>query len=229
MERHQRGNRSMIRIEVLADYGPNRPALDHQVDEALAAIGFHRGDRPVPVRDTSPGPSALPPAAEPASAQTATEPTAAPEPAAATAASSSEPPKRTRRTKAQIEADRAAAAGETPQISTGEERVDPAVSAEDAAQDEADEAAEVEENRDTAKPLTHDDVRGALGVYVRRYGLPAAQEDGPKLLKLLFPEGDVVKTSDIPVDQDTLRRVIAGVDEMITKNPYKRAAVAPGA
>ena len=143
----------------------------------------------------------------------------------------SEPAKRKRRTKAEIEADNAAAATqaqsepEQPNISTGAERIDPA-NPEDAAQDAADEAAEAEKVKAAAGgKLTHDDVRSALKGYVTAFGMQAAMEDGPKVITLVVGEGKV-KVSDIPDDQDVLAKVIAGIEEMTAKNPFKRDAVA---
>lgn len=69
-----------------------------------------------------------------------------------------------------------------PAISTNpEDRRPPEDDAATQAQDAADEAAEVEANREPEKPLTVDDVRAALGQYVTKHGMPAVQEDGPKL------------------------------------------------
>lgn len=77
-------------------------------------------------------------------------------------------PGKARRTKEEIAEDEAADAADAaqaapaevqPNISTGEERIDP-TTAEDAAQDAADEAAEAEVVK--PKELTHDDVRAAL-------------------------------------------------------------------
>lgn len=62
-------------------------------------------------------------------------------------------------------------AGLKANISTGEERIDP-TTAEDAAQDAADEAAEAEVVK--PKELSHDDVRAALQKYVTRFGMAAA-------------------------------------------------------
>lgn len=107
-----------------------------------------------------------------------------------------------------------------PAISTGEERIDPTTT-EDAAQDAADEAAEAEATKPAE--LTHDDVRAALKKYLDAYGTPAAMEDGPKVLKMLFGEG-AAKVSDVPVDQASLAKAIAGIEEMLTKNPFKREA-----
>ncbi|MGE0211800.1 MAG: hypothetical protein AB7S41_08915 [Parvibaculaceae bacterium] len=95
----------------------------------------------------------------------------------------------------------------------------PTDSAETAAADAADEAAE--QAAATKKELTHDDVRAALGEYVRRFGMAAAQEDGPKVITLMFGEGKT-KVSDIPTDQASLQKAIDGIGEMLAKNPYKR-------
>ena len=109
-------------------------------------------------------------------------------------------------------------AAPAPAISTGEERIDP-TTVEDAAQDEEDEAAEVEAA--PAADLTHDDVRAALKGYLDTYGTAAAMEDGPKVLKMLF--GDkALKVSDVPTDQASLAKAIAGIDEMRGKNPFSR-------
>lgn len=69
---------------------------------------------------------------------------------------------------------------ETPAgISTGEERIDPA-SAEDKAQDAADEAAEVEANKSGG--LTLDDLRKAAGDFQKRFDMALAMEVIPELL-----------------------------------------------
>jgi hypothetical protein len=88
------------------------------------------------------------------------------------------------------------------------------------AQDQLDEEAESE--ADAGTTLTHDDVRQALGKYVKKYGLEFAQEDGPKVLGLMFGEG-VKSVSKIPDTQEALAKAVAGVDEMLVKNPFKRA------
>lgn len=112
---------------------------------------------------------------------------------------------------------------EKAQISTGDERIGPEDSAEDQAQDAADEKAETESKRDPVNPLTHNDVKNALGLYVKTYGMAATQEDGPKVIALMFGEGKS-KVSDVPDDQDSLRKAIAGINEMLEKNPYGREA-----
>jgi hypothetical protein len=120
-----------------------------------------------------------------------------------------------------MEAGRAAVeAEEKANISTGEERIDPttAADAEQDAKDEADEAAAI-----TTPALTHDDVRTALRKYQTTFGVPAAIEDGPKLLRKLFG-AHVAKISDIPADQASLASAIAGAEEMLAKNPFGREA-----
>lgn len=143
-----------------------------------------------------------------------------------------------RRTKAEIAEDeaaeqadaaRAAAGAETGaevadrQISTSpEDRHDP--NNPDDVADAADEAAETAAVKEAAgNTLTHDDVRNALGAYVKAYGMPAAQEDGPAVITLMFGEGKA-KVSDIPNTQEALAKAVAGIKEMTTKNPYSRAA-----
>jgi len=144
----------------------------------------------------------------------------------------------TRRTKAEIAEDeaadqadaaRAAAGAETGaevadrQISTSpEDRHDP--DNPDDVADAADEAAETATAKaETGNKLTHDDVRNALGAYVKAYGMPAAQTDGPAVITLMFGEGKA-KVSDIPDTQEDLAKAVAGIKEMTTKNPYSRAA-----
>ena len=165
--------------EVLADAGPNYPAMKVAADAAAQPA------EPVAEAvEETPAPTRAKPA--PARGRRAKEP-AAEEPAA-------------------------------PAISTGEERIDP-TTVEDAAQDEEDEAAEIEAM--PAADLTHDDVRAALKGYLDTYGTAAAMEDGPKVLKMLF--GDkALKVSDVPTDQASLAKAIAGIDEMKGKNPFSR-------
>jgi len=139
-------------------------------------------------------------------------------------------PGRSRRTKEEIAEDEAADAADAakaapataPNISAApENRIDPA-SAADEAQDAADEAAEAEATKPAV--LTHDDVRAALKRYVDGYGMAAALEDGPKVLGMLFGAG-VSKVSEVPDTQDALGKAVAGIQEMLTKNPFKREAV----
>lgn len=104
----------------------------------------------------------------------------------------------------------------------GAVQASPSGTAETEAQDDADEQAE-SAARKTER--THDDVRAVLGRYVQKFGMDAAQEDGPKVITMLFGEGRS-KVSDIPEDQDSLAKAVAGVEEMLVKNPFKRAGVA---
>lgn len=68
---------------------------------------------------------------------------------------------------------------ETPNISTGGERIDP-TTAEDKAQDAADEAAEVAANK--SDELTLDDLRKAAGDFQKRFDMATAMEVIPELL-----------------------------------------------
>jgi hypothetical protein len=112
-------------------------------------------------------------------------------------------------------------------ISTSpEDRKDPAVSEAGQAKDKADEQAESAGNK-TAGTLKHDDIRGALGDYVKAFGMPAALEDGPKVLAMVLgdkPDKTDWKISEIPEDQDKLGKILGGIKEMTEKNPFKREA-----
>ena len=114
------------------------------------------------------------------------------QPAAEQPAAEETKPKRTR-AKAEVK----------PQISTGEERVNP-----DEEQDKADEKAEAEAVR---KELVIDDVKNAVNRYVQKFTLAAAQADGPAIFVSVLgnpPEGEAYwKMSLIPRDQDTLAKV----------------------
>jgi hypothetical protein len=92
----------------------------------------------------------------------------------------------------------------------------------EAKQDAADEAAEAKAKIEGA-PLTHDSVRAELAKYVKAFGMEAAQEDGPKLIGMLYAGKS--KVSDIPDTQEDLAKVVSGVVEMLTKNPFKRTPV----
>ena len=118
-------------------------------------------------------------------------------------------------------------------ISTGEARVDPenpeaddSDSASDSEQDAADEAAEVEAHRDPEKPLTIDDVKAVVMAYAEKYGMPAAQADGPRIFveALGVPPKDKEfwKFSILPVDdQEKIRKVISIWQRATTENPFK--------
>lgn len=135
-------------------------------------------------------------------------------------------PTTTRRTKAQIATDEknaATAAAQQAITASPENRVGPEDDPVVDAQDAADEAAET-----TTTEYTHDDVKKALGAYVAKFGMPAAQEDGVKVLKLAL--GDKIgKISDIPTDQASLTKAVNGINEMLTKNPFKRDPIPPKA
>lgn len=149
-----------------------------------------------------------------------------------------EPKKRTRRTKAEIEAEKAAQTPAEPaQISTGGERVGPEDDAATAAQDAADEAAEVEASRDPEKPLTTEDLRAIGTEYVQTYGPAAGQADLPEIFeKLLGPipagttnaAGKVLSrwgVSAVPTDQATLAKAVAAVADAVKNNPFGREKV----
>jgi hypothetical protein len=230
-------------ITITIDAHPDRGSLRGQIDESMEALGFHRENASPPaempqVRQYETG-------AEIAEADPA-------EPATTIARERGKPaPGHARRTKAEIAEDEAAdkadaavrAAGEETgaivadkhvdrgNISTGEERIDPENSDDDsadddeetAAQDAADEAAETAAA--TGGKATLDDVRNALGKYVARFGMAAAQEDGPKVITMVCGDGHV-KMSDIPDDPAIVAKVRDGVLEMLEKNPFQRKAAA---
>lgn len=107
-----------------------------------------------------------------------------------------------------------------------EDRKPPADSAETQAQDAADEKG-TDAPKDV-KTFVHDDVRNALGEYVKKFGMPAALEDGPKVIGMVLgakADGTSWKTSEIPDDQAKLAKIVAGAKEMTDKNPFKRDLV----
>lgn len=129
-------------------------------------------------------------------------------------------PGRARRTKEEIAEDEAAdkadaeAAAARGSISTDpENRVGPEDEPETQEQDKADEQAEVEASRDAEAPLTGEDVRSAMGLYVKKFGLPATQEDGASIFLDALgtpPKGaEGWKLSVVSEqDQPTLRKAI---------------------
>ncbi|CAK7259137.1 MULTISPECIES: hypothetical protein [unclassified Shinella] len=144
-------------------------------------------------------------------------------------------PGRARRTKEEIAedeaADKADAAGSSAfGIQSGGERVNP----EEAAQDAADEAAEDAANRDAAKPLTLDDVKNAVGLYVEKFGKgdfekgrQIASEDGPGLFVDVLgppPAGEPFwKFSILPSDQDKIAAMVkAWTDAANSGTRYQR-------
>lgn len=136
-----------------------------------------------------------------------------------------------RRTKAEIAEDEAAAVAdategvtvETAAISTGGERVAPD---DDPETQQADAADEADETAKAGAELTHDDIRNALGKYVQKFGMDAAQIDGPKVFALALKDPAITKISLVPSDQKSLKLAVDGVYEMLTKNPFGRDAVA---
>ncbi len=67
------------------------------------------------------------------------------------------------------------------------------------------------------KPVTRDDVRNAMMDYSQKYGMPAAQADGPKILG--FP-----KLSAIP-DTADFASLVAAMKRATETNPYDRTVV----
>lgn len=112
---------------------------------------------------------------------------------------------------AAIEAAHAEAKGSIS--SDPENRVGPEDEPETQEQDKADEQAEVEASRDAETPLTGEDVRSAMGLYVKKFGLPATQEDGASIFLDALgtpPKGaEGWKLSVVSEhDQPTLRKAI---------------------
>ena len=145
-------------------------------------------------------------------------------------------PGRARRTKEEIAEDEAADAADAaaPQnIQTGGERINPEDEA-TASQDAADEAAEDAANREPEKPLTLDDVKTAVGLYITKFGegdfdkgRQIASEDGPGLFVdvLGAPPKDEPfwKFSILPTDQDKLAAMVkAWSDAAAAGARYKR-------
>lgn len=145
------------------------------------------------------------------------------EPAQTTAAAPAEEPKRGR--------GRPSTKKDAPQISANpENRIGPEDTPETAAQDKADEQAEVEAAREPEKPLTREDVKVAMMAYVKKFGMPATQEDGPKIYVEALgapPAGEEYwKLSLVPDDQTALGKVVATWKKATELNPLKRTPVA---
>lgn len=215
-----------IEVTVPEEYVGAKRAADY-LAAAMAAIGFSRG-----VSLAMPQPEVIAPViviSDPASvAQANAE--AAPVVQTEPARERGKPaPGRARRTKEEIAedeaADKAEAAGgateEVALISTGEERVDPA---DVAAQDAVDEAKEVEEHR---KALTVDDLKSVMGGYVKKFGMEATQEDGPKIFTEALgapPAGQPAwKVSLLDGDQERLAKAVDVWTKAVDLNPLKRA------
>lgn len=220
-------------IDIHISAHPDHGDLSHQIEEAMAAVGFVRNSaRQIVDRTTI---ASVPASKDPIVDESGAVDGAADKPQRERGQPA---PGRKRRTKEEIAEDEAADKAdaeasavheEKPQISTGEERVGPEDDAETVAQDTADEKAEsdaAKAAREPDKKLTLDDVRNALGGYVKKFGMAAVQEDGPKVISLVLKDDAKVKVSDIPDDQATIQRVIDGVNEMIAKNPFQRDKVA---
>jgi len=76
------------------------------------------------------------------------------------------------------------------------------------------------------RKLDLESVKEAFSQYSQKFGVAAAQEDGPKLLGRIFGEGVVNRIRDVPVDdQLKLGRVIAAVEGALMTNEFKRAVV----
>ncbi len=133
------------------------------------------------------------------------------------------------RTKAEIAEDEAADKADGL-AQSGQSEAAPADDAGTQAQDQADEQAEVEQNRDEEKPLTVDDVKKLATAYANNYGMPAAQEDGPKIFVEALgnpPEGEPFwKFSLVPTDQAALQKLASIWKRALDENPLKRAKVA---
>lgn len=214
------------------EYGP----LRGQVDEAMEALGFSRaivvnidkGDGTTTEKTfvVNDAPSEQAAGGAPADVAAADAPKRE---------RGKPAPGRARRTKEEIAedeaADKADAAGSSAfGISTGGDRVNP----EEAAQDAADEAAEDAANRDAAKPLTLDDVKNAVGLYVTKFGAgdfekgrQIASEDGPGLFVDVLgqpPAGEPFwKFSILPTDQDKIAAMVkAWTDAANSGTRYQR-------
>lgn len=207
-----------IRINAHVDHG----ALKPQVEEAMAALGFFRKMETAPVAYEHKQVAVSIPVSEEAAAVFTGD-------TEVSSGSANETPKRergkpapgrARRTKEEIaedeaadKADAEAAAARGSISSDPENRVGPEDEPETQEQDKADEQAEVEASRDAETPLTGEDVRSAMGLYVKKFGLPATQEDGASIFLDALgtpPKGaEGWKLSVVSEqDQPTLRKAI---------------------
>ena len=201
-----------IKIEITAH--PENGDMAAQLKDAFAALGYFK----YPARQWSPTTGEMTFAYEPRHktavetpdvAAASTQERVAEVLAEAEKAAVEEPKRergqpsggRSRRTKAEIAEDEAATQPTTSPvdvlaISTGEERIDPEVVAQDAA-DEAAEAAA------TKTKLTRDDLRQAVGAYSKVHGIVAAQKNIPLILGCAIME--------VPDTQEALAEAIAKV------------------
>lgn len=136
---------------------------------------------------------------------------------------------RSRRTKEEIAEDEAAdaadaaaaAAAGAQNISTGEERKDPA---EDVEQDKKDEAADAVNA--PAAEATVEGLRSVMGEYAKVYGMQAVQADGAKIFVAALgtpTEGATWKVSTVPADK--IGMAVTAWSEALVKNPFKNAVV----
>lgn len=204
-----------IRIFTNPEYGTDA----RQVDEAMAALGYVRGGPGTSI--PLPGPSGSGMQIGGDAAQTYVGDTEVQTGSASAGATDTTPirkrgeasPGKTRRTKAEIAEDEAADAADAATVK----------------QDKADEKAEVEANRGDDKPVTIDDVKNIVNEYVTKFGLPATQEDGPKIFVEALgqpPEGENFwRFSILPTDQESIAKVAAVWTRAVAENPLKRKAV----
>ncbi|MFA5897843.1 MAG: hypothetical protein WC829_01890 [Hyphomicrobium sp.] len=190
-------------ISITINISDDDPYKANTIEEHFAALGFFRADialaRKIRSGEIKTGVSVTAGDTETdvAETQTATE---------AKQELTTEPakPTRARRTKAQVEAEAKAEEPAKLAISTGEERIDPAAEA-DAEQDAADEAAEHATEEVEAALFTHNDLRNAMGAYVKAFGMAETLEDGPAIMVAALgepPAGtDVWTASAVPVDK----------------------------
>ena len=193
-----------IKIEIEAN--PDRGDMRGQIDQAMKALGFSRefidvqwtkveSNDPAPVKQEVAAPVEQP-APEVAADDTPNPARERGKPA----------PGRARRTKAEIAEDEAAdaadaARGETPQISTGEERVGPQDDPETAAQDAADEAAET---AGTVLPAI-ERLRAVVGQYQKKHGVPAAVA--------LFKAGGLVGKGMAELTDEEIEDAIVAIED----------------
>lgn len=122
------------------------------------------------------------------------------------------------RTRAGVASAAAAATPEKqPNISSGEERVDPEADKQDAKDETADRKAATPE----PVKLNHDSVRKMLGGYVMAFGMEAAQADGVGLI-------GTAKISDLADDQAVFAKAVIAIADGIEKNPNKREIAGDG-
>lgn len=221
----------MLSIHVDVKIGPDEMPPREQIEKALSAIGFIRDGYQIleKARDVGPVPGVYETMSEPQREELIAKlEERLAEPETETPAEVQPEPKKRGRPSKKAETKPEPVAEAEPQIRANpENRVEEPE--EDAIQDIQDEIAEVEAARDPVNPLTVDDVRQALGGYVKKYGTPAALEDGAKLLAQALgnpPEGEPIwKMSILPDDQDALRKAAEAVNAAIEGNPYGREAV----